>query len=128
MHQYERLDRIRGWTRSATLCRLSTMKRRSEPRLTHQSLKVLRAFLDAREFSLYGGEVIDKTGLFSGTAYPILYRFESAGWLLAEWETLPASELGRPRRRRYRLTGDGQRAAAAAFAELGGADREGWAI
>lgn len=96
------------------------MKGNTEPRLTHQSLKVLRAFLDARKFSLYGGEVIEKTGLFSGTAYPILYRFESAGWLLAEWESLPASQLGRPRRRLYRLTGNGQRAAAAAFADLGG--------
>lgn len=103
------------------------MGKKTEPRLTHQSLKLLRAFMEARGYCLYGGEVIQQTGIFSGSLYPILYRFENAGWLSAEWETLPASELGRPRRRLYKLTGAGQRAAQAAFSALQTGGSAQWA-
>jgi PadR family transcriptional regulator PadR len=54
---------------------------------------------------------VKATKLQSGTLYPILIRLEDAGWLESRWEETSASELGRPRRRLYLLTGLGTRAA-----------------
>jgi|ERR1700733_2688020 len=90
----------------------------SEPRLTYQSLKVLRAFLDARLYQASGADIIKTTKLASGTIYPILFRFEDAGWLVAHWEEVDPVEAGRPRRRYYRLTGAGQRVAQQRLAEF----------
>jgi PadR family transcriptional regulator, regulatory protein PadR len=47
-----------------------------------------------------------------GTLYKALGRLESAGLLTSEWEDATAA-LGRPRRRLYRLTGEGVRVASA---------------
>jgi PadR family transcriptional regulator len=43
--------------------------------------------------------------------YPLLLRFEREGFLESEWERESSEDLGRPRRRLYRLTGAGVRAA-----------------
>lgn len=61
------------------------------------------------EFS--GSDVIFRAGVLSGTLYPLLDRLEHAGWLKSTWENVDPRELGRPRRRLYRLTGAGVRAA-----------------
>lgn len=46
-----------------------------------------------------------------GTLYKALDRMEGAGLLLSRWEDPDtAMEEGRPRRRLYRITADGQRA------------------
>ena len=66
---------------------------------------------------LAGADVARVTKLLSGSLYPILARFESAGWLTSEWEDVDPSEAGRPRRRLYSLTRIGQQAAGAALAE-----------
>jgi PadR family transcriptional regulator, regulatory protein PadR len=81
------------------------------PRITTQTLTVLSAFISAgRELS--GAEIAKQSKLASGTLYPLLARLEQAEWLESHWETGSASELGRPRRRLYRLTGDGEKVAA----------------
>ena len=50
-----------------------------------------------------------------GTLYKALARMTEAGLLAAEWEDhAPAEAEGRPRRRLYRVTGEGAKALAAA--------------
>jgi PadR family transcriptional regulator, regulatory protein PadR len=79
-------------------------------RLSYQALQVLRLFLDKPTQEQTGGEIISACRLASGTVYPLLLRFERVGFLESRWEAGNASELGRPRRRYYRITGDGQAA------------------
>jgi DNA-binding PadR family transcriptional regulator len=88
-------------------------------RLTHQTMKVLKAMLENPSERLSGADVARTTGLMSGTLYPILARLEKAGWLESDWEEIDAREAGRPRRRLYKITGAGQRQAMAAFKDLG---------
>lgn len=76
-------------------------------RLTLQVQLVLRALLDDPDRELYGLEFVDGTGLPPGTIYPILARLEGAGWIDSRWEEVDQHEVGRPRRRYYRLTPDG---------------------
>ena len=78
-----------------------------DPRLSHQTLRVLRLFLENPREGLAGSDVCTQTGILSGTVYPILLRFEKAGWLESSWEELDPSEAGRPRKRFYRLTAQG---------------------
>ena len=47
----------------------------------------------------------------SGTLYPILMKFERAGWLTAGKEDIDPKTEGRPARRFYRITGSGALAA-----------------
>ena len=89
-----------------------------EPRLTLQSLKVLKSFLGARGYKACGADIVRQTGLFPGTAYPILARFKDAGWLSSEWEDVDASDAGRPPRLYYKLTGVGQRIARERLSEI----------
>lgn len=63
----------------------------------------------------YGFEIMEFTGLPSGTVYPILRRYEASGFLESSWEDEGAAhEKGRPRRRNYTLTGSGRTALEAA--------------
>jgi PadR family transcriptional regulator, regulatory protein PadR len=79
-------------------------------RMTTSSLKVLGAFLSTHR-ELSGAQISEITGLASGTLYPILIRLEQEKWLQSEWEKGDPKELGRPRRRFYRITGLGARSA-----------------
>jgi PadR family transcriptional regulator, regulatory protein PadR len=97
-------------------------------RLTHQTLKVLRVFMANPKDGVAGADIARSTKLMSGTLYPILSRLEKAGCLASEWENVDAKEVGRPRRRLYKITGEGQNLALAAFAELGATDGDfSWA-
>lgn len=59
----------------------------------------------------YGFDVIDVTGLPSGTVYPALGRLERDGYVRSSWEDERAAHLeGRPARRYYRVTSAGVRA------------------
>jgi DNA-binding PadR family transcriptional regulator len=87
-------------------------------RLTLPSLKVLAAFCDAGVKRLSGADIAKITGLASGTLYPILLRFEEAGFLKSEWESEEPARMGRPRRRYYRLTALGRREALAALNQI----------
>jgi PadR family transcriptional regulator, regulatory protein PadR len=88
-------------------------------RLSLQTLRVLEAFLENPGDSLSGSDVHKRSGLASGTLYPILLRLESAGWFVSRWETVDPSAVGRPRRRLYRLTPGGLSRASAVFASFG---------
>jgi PadR family transcriptional regulator PadR len=81
-----------------------------EPRVSAQGLKVLHTLMRAGSVELSGAEIHDKTGILSGTLYPILVRFRGVGWLTDRWEDAAPIELGRPKRRYYRLTAEGARA------------------
>ena len=91
-------------------------------RLSHQSLRVLRAFLDAFNedvrAELAGAELMRVARVSSGTLYPILLRFEKAGFLESRWEGETPESLGRPRRRFYRMTQAGAQVAHQALGEL----------
>ncbi|WP_371933001.1 PadR family transcriptional regulator [Bradyrhizobium sp. CCGUVB23] len=81
-----------------------------QPRVSAKGLKVLHAFVDAGNRELSGADIAERTAILSGTLYPILIRFKSAGWLKDRWEDDEPVELGRPKRRYYRLTAAGQAA------------------
>jgi PadR family transcriptional regulator PadR len=83
-----------------------------DTRLTYNSALVLQAL--AREYR-YGFELMDFTGLPSGTVYPILRRLEEQHLVTSRWEeTAAAHGAGRPRRRYYELTPAGRAALAQA--------------
>jgi DNA-binding PadR family transcriptional regulator len=74
-------------------------------KLTYNGACVLQALSKGAG---YGFDVMDLTGLPSGTVYPILRRFEEAGWVTSRWEDEDdAHQEGRPRRRHYALTDQG---------------------
>ena len=59
----------------------------------------------------YGFDIIDHTGLPSGTVYPALSRLERDGYVRSAWEDEQrAYREGRPARRYYRITAPGTRA------------------
>ena len=80
--------------------------------MTSSTLAVLAAFLDDPAGQLYGLQISRVAGVASGTLYPILDRLEEAGILVSGWEQVDASQVGRPRRRHYRLTPSGAALAA----------------
>lgn len=87
-------------------------------RITTPTMKLLHDLIEHGNPQFYGHEVINRTGLDSGTIYPSLRRLEKGGWLTSwpenEQEWLAGAPPGRgPGRRRtyYALTTEGRRAA-----------------
>lgn len=81
-------------------------------RLSITAVSVLHAVADGYQ---YGFDVIDQTGLPSGTVYPALSRLERDGLVKSAWENeQDAHADGRPARRYYRLTAPGVKALAEA--------------
>ena len=67
----------------------------------------------------YGFDIMDATGLASGSVYPALRRLEEAHLLRGRWEDAPAAHRGgRPQRRFYELTSAGEAALAEATEKL----------
>jgi PadR family transcriptional regulator PadR len=61
----------------------------------------------------YGLDIMEATGLPSGTVYPTLTRLESRGFVAGQWESqATADREKRPRRRYYKLTAAGKAALA----------------
>ena len=59
----------------------------------------------------YGFDIMEETGLSSGSIYPALDRLESLGYAVSEWEDAEvAQNEKRPPRRYYRITPDGAEA------------------
>jgi len=85
--------------------------------MTTPVLRVIAALLADPDGEHYGLELMQDTGLPSGTLYPILARLQRAGWVSSRWEELDPVAEGRPARRYYRLTSAG---AAAARTEVEG--------
>jgi PadR family transcriptional regulator len=77
-------------------------------RLSVAAVSVLQAVANG---FIYGFDIIDATGLPSGTVYPALSRLERDGLLKSAWEDeQTAHDEGRPARRYYRVTAPGTRA------------------
>jgi DNA-binding PadR family transcriptional regulator len=87
-------------------------------RLTYPTALVLQALLDGRH---HGFDIMDATGLPSGTVYPILRRLDAEGILRSRWEReTVARKEQRPARRYYELTTGGRGMARDAVARAQG--------
>lgn len=83
-------------------------------RVTYPTTLVLHALLEG---SHHGFDIMDATGLPSGTVYPILRRLEAEGYARSRWEKEGiARREQRPPRRYYELTAAGRSAARDAVA------------
>ena len=81
-------------------------------KLSITTVSVLQAIANGYQ---YGFDVIDQTGLPSGTVYPALSRLERDGFVKSAWEDEhEAHAEGRPARRYYKLTAPGVKALAEA--------------
>lgn len=79
-------------------------------RLGITSLRILGAI---REGVAYGLDIVQQTGMPSGTVYPTLGRLKKRGLVSARWEEQRiADQASRPRRRYYELTAEGREALA----------------
>jgi PadR family transcriptional regulator, regulatory protein PadR len=75
-------------------------------RLTYPTALVLQALLDGHH---HGFDVMEATGLPSGTVYPILRRLDAEGCVRSRWEKDGiARREQRPPRRYYELTAGGR--------------------
>lgn len=89
--------------------------------LTYSTAVVLQAIGSGFR---YGFDIMDATGLPSGTVYPILRRLESSGWLHSSWEDAArAHGEQRPARRYYQLTRAGSAAQTEAVRRFRGLER-----
>src|SRR5215472_7808473 len=86
------------------------------PNTSPQTIRVLRLLLEEPTAWHYGYDLSQRTGIKSGTLYPILIRLTDQGWLETRWAE-PARQ-GRPARHTYRLTQVGLRAALALVARV----------
>jgi len=94
--------------------------------LGYATIAVLKAVRDGYG---YGTDIMDRTGLPSGTVYPALSRLDERGYLRSRWEKRDVADAERrPRRRYYRAdrvgrAGAGRRGAAARGVGRSRADR-----
>lgn len=79
-----------------------------DPRLSGPALRVLRLMIDDPRADWSGAAISKAARVGPGTLYPMLARFENAGWMSSRWETVDPRDAGRPRRRFYSLTGVGR--------------------
>ena len=83
--------------------------------ITYGSAAILHAVAAGSRF---GFDIMQATGLTSGTVYPALERLETAGYLTSTWEdAADAHAAGRPARRYFTLTAAGAIALRAALAK-----------
>src|SRR5262245_193382 len=97
------------------LCRIRYKKQTTmrPTYLSYSATAILQAIANGYQ---YGFDVMDITGLPSGTVYPALRRLEDSGFVESKWEKhqIAQKEL-RPPRKYYELTKDGQSALAEAL-------------
>jgi DNA-binding PadR family transcriptional regulator len=86
-------------------------------RISGPTLKLLKLLLENPRQRRSGAEISKITRLGSGTLYPLLQRLEIAKWIEGDWENVEPSEVGRPKRRLYKLTQSGQVAATKELAQ-----------
>lgn len=83
-------------------------------RLGLGTIALLQALEGNRRF---GFDLMDATGLTSGTVYPALERLEELGYVRSKWEDeATARREARPARRYFEITPQGSRALAEAVA------------
>jgi DNA-binding PadR family transcriptional regulator len=102
------------------------MSGKRQRQISGPAVAVLRAIAEG---ATYGFDVMDVTGLASGTVYPILSRAEKRGLVEARWERAADHRReGRPARKYYNLTAEGRVVLAKAverFRALGRPVRQG---
>lgn len=86
------------------------MSRRRRP--SAQTRTILELLSTDPDRWFHGYELSQKTGIASGTLYPLMMRLTDRGYLESKWEQ--ASVAGRPPRHLYRLTATGRQYAAQA--------------
>ncbi len=83
-----------------------------DAKLTHTSAMILKTISAGYR---YGFDVMEATGLPSGTVYPALRRLEQQALIRSQWEKeSDAFRKLRPARKYYKLTGAGEQALAKA--------------
>ena len=75
-------------------------------RPSRQMALLLDFLTDAPAAWVHGYDIMQATGLKSGTLYPLLMRMSERGLLESRWQ--PPSSDGRPPRHEYRLTAQGE--------------------
>ena len=99
-------------SRSWQLNEIEMDKRKPVP-LAFGHVSILHAIADGNRF---GFDVMDATGLTSGTVYPALDRLESLGLVTSQWEDVRIARRDkRPARRYFDLTTAGATALAEAL-------------
>ena len=74
-------------------------------KLSHTAALILQTI---DQGSSYGFDIMDATGLPSGTVYPALRRMETEGLIASQWEAeKKAAAEQRPVRKYYRVTRSG---------------------
>lgn len=94
-------------------------------KLSGQTLVVLAALAERSPAWLYGLELAERTGLKSGSLYPILIRLADRALVESRW--IEPSAPGRPARHAYRILPAGREALAAMEPARPRALREGLA-
>jgi len=91
------------------------------PHLTYPTVLVLNAIAAGYQ---YGFDIMDVTGLASGTVYPALRRLERLGMLRSRWENeRQALDEQRPPRRYYEITRAGRVVLGEGLARFPGVER-----
>jgi len=80
-------------------------------KLSHTSALILQTI---RSGYMYGFDIMEATGLPSGTIYPALRRLEKARLIRSDWDSAAAAESQGPPRKYFRVTPEGRIALAAA--------------
>src|SRR4051812_7100223 len=81
--------------------------------LAFGAVAILHAIADGNRF---GFDIMDATGLTSGTVYPALDKLETTGYVTSHWEDVRVARRDkRPPRRYFDLTQAGATALAAAL-------------
>lgn len=77
-----------------------------EVHLSHTAALILKTICAGYR---YGFDIMEATGLPSGTVYPALRRLEASGCIASKWEKSKEAFAGqRPARKYYRLTPSGE--------------------
>ena len=87
-------------------------------RLTLVSARIIGVFTSDPAIPRYGLELSHLTGIATGTLYPVLARFETAGWLTSSREDINPADTYRPARRLYTITEEALPAARTALAAI----------
>jgi PadR family transcriptional regulator, regulatory protein PadR len=85
------------------------------PNTSPQAIAVFSALLERTDQWRHGYDIMQATGMKSGTLYPLLIRLHESGLLETEWTT--PDGVGRGPRHVYRLTHEGTIFARCAIAD-----------
>lgn len=87
--------------------------------LSLQAVRLLAVMLEDPAAEYWGTDLMRRLEIKSGTLYPLLDRLENdRGLLASRSEPVDPAQVGRPARRLYRLTGEGEAVARAEVRKL----------